>query len=61
MTESIGVIGKCEDPIVTRRIEAFLKELEGFELIYITHSSRHKLYIVDNDRLKRLYGGDDFE
>ena len=61
MTESIGVIGKCNDILVTRQIEAFLKELDGFKLIYFTHSSDHRLYIVDGERFKIAHGGDDFE
>jgi len=54
MAQSIGIIGKCEDPLVTKEIEIFLKQLPGFRLIYFTHDETHRLYIVNGDRLKRL-------
>ena len=59
MVESIGLIGKCEDPLIAKEIELFLKRLKGFKLIYFTHSSNHKLYIVNSDRLNKLESGGD--
>lgn len=53
MSESIGIIGRC-DPLVAREIEEFLKKIKGFRLIYFTHSPDHKLYIVDSERIKEL-------
>jgi hypothetical protein len=52
--ESIGIVGKCADVLVTHQVEQFLKNLDGFTLIYFTHSEDNKLYIVDSERLKRL-------
>jgi len=60
MSESIGVIGRCDDPLVAKEIEIFLSRVKGFRLIFFTHSPQHKLYIIDSERLKRLEEGDAF-
>lgn len=58
MGESIGIIGRCDDPLVAKEIELFLRELEGFRLIYFTHDPKHKLYVVNETRINEVYGRD---
>lgn len=54
MAESIGIIGKCEDPLVAKEIESLLRQVPGFRLIFFTHDPNHRLYIIDGERLRRL-------
>lgn len=58
MEESIGIIIRAADPTIGSRIEAFVKQLEGAKIIYFTHNSEHKLYIIDAERMQRLAEGD---
>ena len=54
MKKSIGFIGTVEDELVAGQIEFFLRNLEGFELVYFTHSKSPDLYIVKKERLDKL-------
>jgi len=54
MTESFGIIGKCNDPFVATEIINFLKKIKGFQVIYIKRDPHNKLYIVDAQKMNEL-------
>ena len=57
MAISVGIIVKCDDPLVVSQIDNFLRFLDGAKIIYFTRSEDKKLYVIDSDRLKNVGGG----
>jgi hypothetical protein len=54
MTESFGIIGRCDNPFTATEIINFLKEIKGFQVIYIKRDPHNKLYIVDAQKMNEL-------